>query len=214
MFKKEKLIDIAIVIAFLYLIFLLGNKPKSPLIFEWSEGGDYLIVSLRDKVLDPIKLSGLKIEIANKQVTIPQGASTFIASQVNKLDDIYLAPSEKAYINIGRSPVGVSFRENLCSGYLAETQNFTPKFVGSCPRTAPPTGCESEFASIPKCTSPIKINHAFTPLCLEAVLRFNYNDCLTENLNQKGFLGQWRIYLNQEDDFKFEKGEKVELVLE
>ncbi len=214
MFKKEKLIDIGIVIVFIALIYLMGNKPKSPLIFEWAESGDYLIASLEEEVITPLKLSGLKIEIADKQITIPQGASTFIASQINNLEDIYLAPGEKVYLNMGRSPVGVSFKENLCSGYLAETQSFTPQFIGSCPRLAPPAGCESEFESIPKCTSPIKINHVFTPLCLEAVLKLNYNDCLAENLNQKNFLGQWRIYLNQEGNLKFEKDDEVELVLE
>ena len=213
-FKKEKLIDIAIVVAFVGLIILLWNKPKSPLNFTWQEDGDYLLVSLKNGETSPIKLSGLKIELGGEQITIPQGADTFIASQVNKLDDIIIAPEEIAYINIGRSPVGVSFKENVCSGYLAETQNFTPKFSSSCPRQSPPIGCEAEFASIPKCEGPIKIKHSFTPLCLDAVLKLNYNDCLAENLNQKNFLGNWRIYLNQEGDFKFEGGEEVKLVLE
>ncbi|MEK7587185.1 MAG: hypothetical protein AAB453_04945 [Patescibacteria group bacterium] len=214
MFKKEKLIDWALVIVFVGLIFLLGNKPQSPVIIEWSNTGDYLTIKLANEITTPLKLSGLKLEFEKKQIVIPDGAPTFISGQVNNLEPIWLALKEKIIINLGWSPVGVSFKENLCSGYLAETQSFIPKFNDACPRQSPPAGCEAEFDSIPKCVSPIKINRDFTPLCLEAVLKLNYNDCLAENFNQKNFFGPWRIYLNLENDFVVDKKKEIKLVLE
>ena len=47
---------------------------------------------------------------------------------------IRLRPGDGAYIHSGSSPIGISFRENRCTGYFNETHSFTPSLSGSCPR--------------------------------------------------------------------------------
>ena len=110
------------------------------------------------------------------------------------------------------SPVGVSFEENICSGYLSELQQFTPELNGSCPSpadTLPQTAenlrtygasCFDYIANIPSChfvgaNQPTNLSTA----CRQFVgNNLSYNGCVAMYRSQANFdLPTFRLYLNQ-----------------
>ena len=68
----------------------------------------------------PINITGweLKSAISGKSAKIGKGVYLPFSGIVNTEEDIFLNPGEKAVIVTGRSPKGVSFRLNTCTGYF------------------------------------------------------------------------------------------------
>jgi len=72
---------------------------------------------------------------------------------------------DKALIATGRSPIGVSFKENICSGYIGNLQTFTPHLSTSCPTSEDmarntgvdiDTACTNALRAIPACTTYVR----------------------------------------------------------
>lgn len=172
---------------------LLLTQPKNPLMITLSPDEKYFTLNLSPTVAKPLKLSGMNIKNEQENLAIPQGAEIFFSGQVNTLQDIWLKSGEKAYLILDASPVGVSFRANNCSGYLEEYQEFTPKFMASCPHNSVPQNCQDHLPAT--CRGPIKTGVIYSSECLPYVLTLNYNTCVNGNLKQENFLKEWRIYL-------------------
>lgn len=107
-----------------------GNAASSNYEFEY--------VTLRANTGNdaPIDISGWLLEsyVTEEGATIPLGTRVYRQGRVNETERILLEPGEKAFIITGESPLGVSFHENKCTGYLEAFQNFTPDLSRSCPR--------------------------------------------------------------------------------
>ena len=92
-------------------IYASGNNSAGVNITGWR------IMSVKTGAMAII---GTAVDVPITAVTITPGA-------------VVLGPGERAVISSGRSPIGVSFRTNKCSGYLAQFQTFTPAISPLCP---------------------------------------------------------------------------------
>lgn len=159
----------------------------------------------------PLGSWSLQSAYSGTRITIPTAAEPFISGAVNSLRSAYLEPGGYAIIASGVSPVGVSFRENICSGYLAQFQTFTPALNASCPSPAgelPYTqanvstygeSCFSYLQNVPACHFPYNEPvQGVSQACLNfAATALSYNGCMQAHRGDPGFgAGPWRIYLN------------------
>jgi len=161
---------------------------------------------------EPITLVGWSLQsaVTNVRVTIPPAAATFVAGSLNNVSPITLSSGDTVTITSGPSPVGVSFRENVCSGYLGELQTFTPSLDTNCPSPTdelPLTPeniqlygetCIDYFRSIQQCHFPGReTTTTITPACRNfAINQLSYNGCVYAHRNDADFAQQaWRVYL-------------------
>lgn len=160
----------------------------------------------------PVKISGWSLQSALTGVRayIPRGAHPFILGTVNAQNDIYLNQGESAIVSTGASPVGTSFKENMCTGYLGTLQRFTPPLESSCPAPAdelPLTpenirsygeACFNLAQTLPSCVFPADVPASVSPSCRIFLMNnLSYNGCVQNHRHESGFArGTWRIYLN------------------
>ena len=161
----------------------------------------------------PVDITGWSLQSALSGVRayIPRGASIFYMGVVNEQKNIQLNPGDSATMLSGYSPLGTSFRENICSGYLNQLQTFFPQLPNQCPMSAEALPLTAENVSaygdacidfvrtLPACTAPLQ---SFTPELSPSCRNFlantlSYNGCVTMYRHRSNFLGDsWRIYLN------------------
>ena len=97
---------------------------------------EYLRLSARSNNNTAINISGWLLEsyVTEEGATIPFGTRIYKRGRVNETEAIMLEPGERAYVVTDESPLGVSFHETQCTGYLREFQDFVPTLSRSCPR--------------------------------------------------------------------------------
>lgn len=162
----------------------------------------------------PVSLSGWSLQSAysRTRALLPSATENLVSGTLNKLAAPDAPGGSTLYIVTGKSPVGVSFRENICSGYLAQFQQFTPPLEQSCPNPADeltitgnnlrsygPT-CIDFVQSLSSCHFPTSAEMPanISPECRDfASSEFSYNGCVTAHRDDAGFLkNSWRLYLN------------------
>ena len=97
---------------------------------------EYLTLTL-DRDARPINISAWYLEsyVTDKRMALPNGTKVYRdGGVINQTRPIILEPGGRAYLITGDSPVGVSFQENICAGYLREDERFYPGITYSCPR--------------------------------------------------------------------------------
>jgi hypothetical protein len=160
----------------------------------------------------PISLSGWSLQsmVSGVRVPIPPAAAPFIIGVVNALSPVVLSPGQVVLAVSGPSPVGVSFRENRCTGFLAQVQSFDPSLQNACPASsdlAPLTAanlhqygsdCMDFARSLPECTFPTKLPSSLSAGCSAYITNtFTYANCVNIERGQSDFeLDTWRIYLS------------------
>ncbi len=183
-------------------------------VYATHPADEYLILSAARSNTAPINITGWSLAsmISNEVHYISGGAKIFAMGEINNAEPIYLAPGETAIVSSGYSPVGVSFKTNMCTGYLNSTQYFEPPLENTCPIPAtvlPATphnittfgdACISFVETFPRCsylTTTTRGIGSLAPLCQEALKRmFTYTTCVEQNKNAAGFSGDtWRVYL-------------------
>lgn len=168
---------------------------------------------------EPVTISGWRIVSVrtNAYGYIPEGTAIMKSGRVNETAPITLQPGERAIIASGRSPVGVSFRENACSGYLASYQNFVPSLSSSCPRALDDYErfykgnekseftCKDLVESISRCEIPDTPSNLPSACYAFVDTYLNYNGCVATHANDRNFWGKtWRIYLGHYEKNKNE----------
>jgi len=160
---------------------------------------------------EEIDITGWMIEsaLAGTRVVLPPGVSTFSANRPNSLEKIVLAAGMRALVTSGPSPIGISFHENMCSGYLAQRHYFSPDLEMQCPspRTVVPfstsnlqkygESCFDELEKVKTCEYPEALPTTLTSVCrthLQDVL--SYSGCVRDNHFRSAFFSDtWRVYL-------------------
>ncbi|KKW19298.1 MAG: hypothetical protein UY63_C0017G0075 [Parcubacteria group bacterium GW2011_GWA2_51_10] len=179
---------------------------------ESDPAREYIEIAARADVTAPVAISGWSLQSAYTGVRayIPRAVRIFAMGVVNRDEPIQLDPGSHAIVNSGVSPVGVSLRENICTGYLEQFQGFAPPLPNSCP--IPGTllsmtagnlrtygeSCFDFLESVPQCTSPLSnIPPDLSPNCRAFVLNnLSYNGCVNMNQSRAVFLSDtWRVYL-------------------
>jgi len=177
---------------------------------------EYLIIETDKNNTGRIGVSDWSIESIMTGEKIYIGKATYLpySSKVNTLESIFLSPGEKIYLTTGRSPIGTSFRTNLCTGYFEQFQNFSPALKKECPLpedeasfiTVGPNSYNDEcidlVKDIPRCEINTKTLRAGLQYeCQTYIANINYNNCVDIHKNEENFYkDEWRIYLNRETE--------------
>ena len=117
---------------------------------------------------------------------------------INQETFIALEPGDRLAIISGRSPLGVSFRENICSGYLEQFQDFSPPLSRSCPTAtselwnrnlAGDSSCVSFAAGVDTCETPLTgfPGNLSSQCLLFAQNDLTYNGCVAIHKNDFSF---------------------------
>lgn len=172
---------------------------------------EYVEISVSSDTPIDITSWSLQSAVSGQRLFIPQAASPLVLGTVNPAEPVYLAPGDTAIVISGPSPVGVSFRENICSGYLNELQEFTPALANECPRATDilietPDNlriygpkCFDYAETIPQCHFPGTLLPAnlSAPCRTFAANTLSYNGCVQENRYASSFQkSSWHMYLN------------------
>ncbi|RJR12891.1 hypothetical protein C4585_02940 [Candidatus Parcubacteria bacterium] len=180
---------------------------------ESSPNLEYVTLSAGWNNSSSIDITGWSLQSALSGVRafIPRGASLFILGTVNTQTNIQLSPGDSVVVSSGNSPLGTSFRENLCTGYLNQFQTFTPRLPERCPQSHESVSLTAEnlqaygeacidFArSLPACVAPLNDFPAnSSPQCVNFVAsKLSYNGCVDTYRYRSDFSGDsWRVFLN------------------
>jgi len=172
-----------------------------------------LEVSVRQNAGIPVDLSGwvLMSDATGNVATIPGGTEVPISGVVNAMQNIVLDPGERATIISGRSPIGTSFRENKCIGYLSAFQHFSPSLPQNCPLPSEELAlfygagylrdnvCIDYVHTLSRCKVVLSLPTTISSACQNFVVKYlNYNGCVDAHKNDADFEGDtWRIYLGR-----------------
>lgn len=185
---------------------LSAGTVRSP-----ESASEYLTIHAAAGTRGPVSLAGWSVMslISKHRYPLPLAASPYILGTLSSVAPPTLAPGESAVIVSGRSPVGVSFRENICSGYLAELQQFTPSLQASCPLPGDTVSlsagtlqqygaeCLDYIAGLSACRIPETIPYSLPASCRILIANtFTYNGCVDAYRASIGFnTDTWRLYL-------------------
>ncbi len=178
---------------------------------------EYLVLETSGKNTNRIDITGwyLKSAVTGNTLQIKKASGLPITSNVNNENDIFVGPSEKIYITTGRSPIGVSFKTNICTGYLEQFQDFTPTLSRQCPKpefNSLNDDCLDFIESIPRC----EMNTKEIPLgipyeCSQFITsKINYQSCVDGYKNTSDFYGkEWRIFAGRDIEYWKDKRETI-----
>ena len=222
----------------------LGNAQ-----YEIQPMNEY--VTLYSQSQTPINISGWRLVSSKQKVTyqsgsvaVPFGSKLFYPGATKNLTPIILEQGDQANIITGNLPslspylIDVSFKTNVCSGYLEELPNyqFTPPLYSMCPDSKKAPGIQNldddcygfierlsychtpEFRSVRNYQGEMESGYVDdTPNLSTGCKNFlkdtyNYPACVDRNKNNPDFYGQtWYIYLNQKYELWGEKRETISL---
>ena len=175
----------------------------------------------------PVNITGwtIKSAITGKSAIIPKGVYMPFSGVVNKEENIFLNPGDRAIITTGDSPKGVSFRLNTCTGYFEQFQDFTPMLPQQCPRPSDeklPLGpnsledvCVKYIEQIPACVAHIQaLPIGLSDGCNEYINKnIHYNGCLGLHKNDSDFYKpEWRIFLKRSEKLWKSERETIKLL--
>ena len=212
----------------------ITNKGKTPIdITGWQ------LKNGKDK--RGYELGGRLQNFSSDIAIIPQGTLVISPRGPSLMQNVILQRGEKAIVTTGRianqSPYNiVSFKENMCSGYLGdlETYTFTPRLSRDCPRPADEPGvssltteCRKFIERMSPCRQPeFETRDKDGEICINCVNgkllssscvafikdHFNYGSCVSHHKNDPDFSSRtWRIFLGKGWEMWAQKYETMEL---
>ncbi|MDP2665138.1 MAG: hypothetical protein Q8P23_00620 [bacterium] len=173
---------------------------------------EYVEISVAQNASQSVKITGWTLEsgATYKAELIPKGTRIPTSGVVNAAEDIVLEPGDRALIISGESPVGASFRENKCIGYLSAFQKFSPSLPQNCPSASNELSsfygpyihdpsCIDYANTLSRCQVPLTRMSTLSDSCQSFLeTRLNYNGCVNTHRNDSDFNGTtWRIYLGR-----------------
>ena len=173
---------------------------------------EHVTIRLSPKAPQKVKITGWKIKsnYSGEDVTIPQATGWYYPGSQSFLEDVHLNPGETAYISTGQSPIGVSFKTNLCSGYLENYYDFYPSIPRYCPDIKSLAhfpdnpyyaSCWNTIESLSKCAVVPKLPANIASDCAQFLTKnLNYKSCVDNFSSTQNFKGKdWRIYLGRSE---------------
>ncbi len=202
--------------------------------FVWGAGSsnpnrEYVVLHVSSDAPHSVDISGWSLEsgTTGKKAIIPKGTEVPRSGIINAGAPIIISPGDKAIISSGQSPIGASFEENVCTGYLAQYQSFYPQLPRICPtpeselrkfyRPQPYSrdlACITKVQNIQRCTLVGTIPQGLTTSCSTLLTTYmNYNGCTNAHEHDVGFLGDtWRVYLGRTNNMWRARYETVKLL--
>lgn len=179
------------------------------------------------------------VHYASDTAIIPQGTKIISPTGASIMESIILKPGEKAVVVTGgpgnQTPRIVSFKENICTGYLAETYEFPGRLDTSCVRPSNEPGvagldtqCRTYLSSMRSCHTPkfgglnssgdrcdgcVDGRSGLSGLCREFIKsHFSYKGCLANHSSDPRFEGKtWYVYLHRPWEMWDSAYEKISL---
>jgi hypothetical protein len=165
-------------------------------------------------------------EAEGRSFSIPDGVNLPRTGRVNDEEPIVLAPGQTAIITVGDSPVGMSFRENMCTGYFDQFQDFSPSLSHACPYPSTDfnrfylgdpkklDACRAYINSVPRCSVPLNPPNNVGDDCNQFIDdHLNYNGCVDFHLGDQGFWGsEWRVFAGRDNDFFTKDHDTIKLL--
>src|SRR3989344_684371 len=174
---------------------------------------EYVEINVSQNAGGPVNITGwtLASETTGNTEVIPRGTAVPILGVVNQTQNILLNPGDRAIVSSGQSPMGVSFRENKCTGYLNTFQNFYPALPQNCPTAAKELetfygsrgshdlACVDYMETVPRCRFPLGGKNDLSVTCKAFLTDYlNYNGCVNVHQGDADSAGNtWRIYLGR-----------------
>jgi len=178
------------------------------------------------------------VHYASDTAIIPQGVKIVSPTGSNIMESIILKPGEKAVVVTGGpgnlTPRLVSFKENVCTGYLEETYIIDNHSM-SCVRPSVEPGvagldkeCRSYITSMRSCHAPeysrttssgdpcddcVDGRSGLSGLCINFIKNhFSYKGCLANHAGDPNFEGKvWHVYLHRPWEMWDTSYEKISL---
>ncbi len=179
---------------------------------ETRPSQEYVTIQVSSNADEDITITGWRLQsiATGKSAVIGSGSSLPVNGTVNGSEPIRLSKGGRAYIITGESPIGGSFAENMCTGYLARSQTFYPSLSERCPSASDEfdrnftgnqyrdTSCYTLVRNTSSCTTPDE-RSGISSACLNLIdSRLTYNGCVSAHRYDSFFAsGVWRIYLNR-----------------
>jgi hypothetical protein len=188
---------------------------------------EYIKIKVSRNAKEKISISNWRLESATTGAgdTLGKGAYLPYSGRVNTEQDIFLSAGDEVIVTTGRSPVGVSFKINKCTGYFSQFQDFVPTLRKQCPEPiddlpnfGPGTTfdqCYDFVERLRKCkvylqSPPGGVGGA----CQEYITtKINYNTCVDKHKDDSDFpKGEWRVYLGRDQELWKRKREVIKLL--
>jgi hypothetical protein len=209
----------------------IGNNPVNITGWQLRNGKDRR----------PYNVGGSLQRFSADIALIPQATKILPTFGAAIMQDIILEQGERAIVTTGRLNVEipykiVSFKENMCTGYLdaMPEYSFTPSLNRNCPRPLLEPGienlepaCRDMIATLPSCQvprfggqdregnpCPSCINgQIFSYECRAFIQkRFNYQGCLATHSHKPDFYSRtWRVFLGRSWEMWAKDYETIEL---
>lgn len=186
---------------------------------------EYIEIKASGRNEKPVFVTGWTLQnAAGNKIQIGNASPLPYLSRINQENPLFLGANESAYLVTGRSPIGVSFRVNSCSGYLEQFQNFSPPLSLSCP--SPLDGIDTSALNLdqtcvdyinrtPRCTANTgSLPGNLSSSCMSFInSQINYNSCVDTHKNDSTFYKpEWRLFLKQSSEFLNNTKESVRLI--
>lgn len=126
---------------------------------------------------------------------------------------IVVSPGDTIIVSSGRSPKGVSFRVNICSGYFGQFQDFLPLLSQECPLVIaggnlpkPPNAlsdaCLDYIDRIPRCQIALNIPQQIAYQCGDYITtNATYAACVAQHREDPDFeRPEWRVYVGNDNE--------------
>ncbi len=196
-----------------------ATKPES----------EYLTIVADTGNTEAVLVSGLTLKsaISGASYQIPNGERLPRSGTAPNEAPVFLKPGERVVIQTGRSPIGMSFLINKCTGYFSEFQTFTPPLSRNCPlpkseladtpdnRAYYGSGCFDFLRSLSACRVVLKAIPADLPAACHAFIasRVSYNGCVAAHRSDADFFAaEWRLFLGRDTEIWRDKREEITLV--
>jgi hypothetical protein len=187
---------------------------------------EYVVLRASSDNKEDILITGWKLKslITGKSAEIKEASLLLFSGAAHRTEPIFLPPGGRVFVLTGRSPKGVSFRLNKCTGHFEQFQDFTPSLPKECPGVAknilpaPPNAlsdaCLDYLERIPRCYTVIELPWYLSPECQDFIRdNYNYSACVKQHKNDLDFYkNEWRVYLGRDQELWKEKREVIELV--
>lgn len=177
---------------------------------------------------EPISVTGWRLtsRITGRSVTIPEATELLKLGAQNTTGPILLESGDTVIISSGRSPIGLSFQTNICTGYLEQYQDFSPSLERRCPYpsfedslysdpAAADDDCLDFIERIPRCSLITNFPDSLSRTCRDYVRdHFSYHACIAEykDAGPDFYRGSWYVYLTRTEPLWKTRREAISLV--
>lgn len=195
---------------------------------ETSPSNEYLTLYANNRNNEKISITGWTLEslISGKKIKIGGAVEVYTSGIINAEQNINVGPGEAVIITTGRSPIGVSFKLNKCTGYFEQFQDFSPSLPKGCPYAddeydsfaviqANDFTCEDVVDNARRCEMRLDaLPLGTTNECSDFIAQnINYTGCVKNHRNDLDFIdGEWRIFLGRDEEMWRKKREIIRLL--